>query len=68
MKVTGRLQGHSAPAADGQDAQFLATQSGEEIARAARVEALRKLVASGRYTVNADHLADTILRRALRKR
>jgi anti-sigma28 factor (negative regulator of flagellin synthesis) len=41
------------------------TQSGEQIARAARVEELRRLVASGRYRVESHKLAQRILSRAL---
>ena len=45
-----------------------ATQSGEQIARQARVEELRQLVASGRYRVEPRALAASILNRALRAR
>jgi len=41
--------------------------SGEEIARAARVAELRRLVASGRYKVEPQKLAAKILSRALRQ-
>ena len=43
----------------------MATQDGEQIARGARVEELRRLVASGRYTVEPKKLASRILERAL---
>ena len=44
------------------------TKSGEEIARASRVEELRQLVAAGRYQVEPQKLAMSILARALRER
>ena len=43
------------------------TQTGEQIARAARVEELRRLVASGRYQVEPQKLAVSILARALKQ-
>ena len=43
----------------------MATQDGEQIARGARVEELRRLVASGRYHVEPKKLASRILERAL---
>ena len=42
------------------------TQSGEQIARASRVEEIRRLVASGRYHVEPQKLAMSILARALK--
>ncbi|MCG5051873.1 MAG: flagellar biosynthesis anti-sigma factor FlgM [Myxococcales bacterium] len=66
MKGTGRLTTRRAPA--GNKADFLATQSGEDVARAARVEDLRRMVASGRYRVEPDRLAERILRRALARK
>ena len=39
--------------------------TGEEIARAARVEQLRRLVAAGKYQVEPKRLAARILARAL---
>jgi hypothetical protein len=41
------------------------SQTGEEIARAVRVEQLRRLVAAGRYQVEPKRLAARILSRAL---
>jgi anti-sigma28 factor (negative regulator of flagellin synthesis) len=41
---------------------------GEQIARAVRVEELRRLVAAGRYQVEPRKLADRILQRALAPR
>jgi anti-sigma28 factor (negative regulator of flagellin synthesis) len=41
--------------------------TGEQIARAARVEQLRRLVAAGRYHVEPKALAMKILARALRQ-
>jgi anti-sigma28 factor (negative regulator of flagellin synthesis) len=43
------------------------TQTGEQIAREVRVEELRRLVASGRYQVEPQKLASSILARALRE-
>jgi anti-sigma28 factor (negative regulator of flagellin synthesis) len=43
------------------------TSSGEDIARAARVAELRRLVASGRYKVEPRALAAKILARALQQ-
>jgi anti-sigma28 factor (negative regulator of flagellin synthesis) len=43
------------------------TQTGEQIARAVRVEELRRLVASGRYQVEPQKLAMSMLARALRE-
>lgn len=43
----------------------MGTQTGEQIARAARVEELRRLVAAGRYHVEPRRLAAQILARAL---
>jgi anti-sigma28 factor (negative regulator of flagellin synthesis) len=65
MKSTGRLT--RTPQQSGKDA-FLATQSGEDIARQSRVETLRRLVAAGRYRVEPENLASAILQRALRTR
>jgi anti-sigma28 factor (negative regulator of flagellin synthesis) len=45
----------------------MAARSGEEIARAVRVEELRRLVASGRYRVEPQKLALKILAKALRR-
>jgi anti-sigma28 factor (negative regulator of flagellin synthesis) len=41
------------------------THDGEHIARAARVEELRRLVASGRYKVESHKLAQRILAKAM---
>ena len=41
--------------------------SGEQVARAARVEELRRLVAAGRYHVEPQTLAAKILARALQQ-
>ena len=62
MKGTGRLT--RTPQRTRTD-EFLATQSGEDIARQSRVETLRRLVAAGRYKVESDTLAEAILRRAI---
>ena len=43
------------------------TQTGEQIARAVRVEELRRLVAAGRYQVEPQKLAMSILARALKE-
>jgi anti-sigma28 factor (negative regulator of flagellin synthesis) len=43
------------------------TQTGEQIARAARVEEIRRLVAAGRYQVEPQKLAMSILARALKE-
>jgi anti-sigma28 factor (negative regulator of flagellin synthesis) len=45
----------------------VSAQTGEEIVRAARVQELRQLVASGRYRVEPQKLALRILSRALRQ-
>lgn len=66
MKGTGRLTPRRAPAGNKQ--AYLSTRSGEEIARASRVENLRRMVASGRYRVEPEQLAESILRRALGRR
>lgn len=66
MKGTGRLTPKRAPA--GSKQAFLSTQSGAEIARASRVENLRRMVAAGRYRVEPEQLAESILRRALNRR
>jgi anti-sigma28 factor (negative regulator of flagellin synthesis) len=42
------------------------TQTGEQIAREVRVEELRRLVAAGRYQVEPQKLAMSILARALK--
>jgi anti-sigma28 factor (negative regulator of flagellin synthesis) len=44
------------------------TQTGDEIARAVRVEQLRRLVAAGQYQVEPKRLAARILARALLQR
>ncbi len=44
------------------------SSTGEQIARAARVEELRRLVAAGRYHVEPRRLAVRILARALSQR
>lgn len=67
MKVTGRLQSRTVPQKGNKEA-FLSTHSGEQIARQVQVETLRRLVANGRYTVDADGLAYEILRRTLSRR
>ena len=66
MKGTGRLTPKRSQA--GSKQAFLSTQSGAEIARASRVENLRRMVASGRYRVEPEQLAESILRRALSRR
>ncbi len=63
MKGTGRLTPRRAPAGNKQ--AYLSTRSGEDIARASRVEDLRRLVAAGRYRVEPEQLAERILSRAL---
>lgn len=65
MKLTGRFQGSIAPSK--RDA-FLSTHSGEDIVRQAKVEKLRRLVAKGRYHVDADGLANEILHHALSRK
>ena len=67
MSVTGRIAPRKAPHKGATD-KFLATHSGSQIARQARVEELRQLVAEGRYEVDVDMLAQAILKRALRVR
>lgn len=66
MKGTGRLT--SRRAAAGNKQSFLSAQSGEDIARASRVEDLRRLVVAGRYRVQPEQLAERILRQALARR
>ncbi len=66
MKGTGRLTPRRAPAGNKQ--AYLSTRSGEDIARASRVEDLRRLVAAGRYRVEPEQLAERILRRAFARR
>lgn len=63
MKLTGRLiRGKDA------SADFLKSQTGPEVARAARIAELRRLVASGRYKVEPTRLAMRIMARALSRR
>ncbi len=64
MSVTGRLT----PKKSGSPAKrdFLSSQSGPQIARSARVNELRRLVASGKYKVDGEQLAVKILAKALR--
>ena len=66
MKGTSRLRTHRAVAGNKQS--FLSAQSGDDIARASRVEDLRRLVVAGRFRVQPDQLAERILRRALARR
>ena len=63
MKGTGRLTPRRAQADNKQ--AYLSTRSGEDIARASRVEDLRRVVAAGRYQVEPQRLAERILMRAL---
>ncbi len=62
MTFTGR---HTSRKLSGKRASVAASRSGEQIARAARVEELRRLVAAGRYRVEPYKLAVRILARAL---
>jgi len=66
MKGNSRLNSHRAAAGNKQS--FLSAQSGEDIARASRVEDLRRMVAAGRYRVQPEQLAERILRSALARR
>ena len=66
MKGTNRLTPGRATAGNKQS--FLSGQSGEDIARASRVEDLRRLVVAGRYRVQPEQLAERILRQALARR
>lgn len=63
MKVTGRSQ-NSHKSVHGSRAAYLATRSGEDVARQVRIRELRELVASGRYRPEPERLAREILRRA----
>jgi anti-sigma28 factor (negative regulator of flagellin synthesis) len=64
MSVTGRhTTGKSSSTAKAN--AMAGTGTGEDIARAARVAELRRLVASGRYKVEPQRLAARILSRAL---
>lgn len=47
--------------------KFLATHSGQEVARSVRVSELKRMVAEGRYEVKPAQLAVRILARALRR-
>jgi anti-sigma28 factor (negative regulator of flagellin synthesis) len=64
MTFTGR---HTSRKLSGKRASMATSRSGEQVARAARVEALRRLVAAGRYRVEPYKLAVRILARALAK-
>ncbi len=64
MSATGRLS--RVKGGDQAKADFLGTQSGPEVARAARIAELRRLVATGRYKVEPVKLASRIMARALR--
>jgi anti-sigma28 factor (negative regulator of flagellin synthesis) len=64
MAFTGRQTSRKvAPGKQG----ITEAQTGEQIARASRVEEIRRLVASGRYQVEPQKLAMSILARALRE-
>lgn len=63
MKATGRFL-TSPNAVKGSKEEFLATKSGDDVTRSARISELRMLVASGRYSVDTDRLAREIFRRA----
>jgi anti-sigma28 factor (negative regulator of flagellin synthesis) len=62
MTFTGR---HTSRKLSSKRASLATGRSGEQIARAARVEELRRLVAAGRYRVEPYKLAMRILARAL---
>jgi anti-sigma28 factor (negative regulator of flagellin synthesis) len=64
MSVTGRLSPKKSFPSKRDD--FLASQSGPQIARQARLAELRRLVAAGQYRVDGERLAEKILTRALR--
>jgi anti-sigma28 factor (negative regulator of flagellin synthesis) len=64
MTFTGR---HTSRKLLGKRASLATSRTGEQVARAARVEALRRLVAAGRYRVEPYKLAVRILARALAK-
>jgi anti-sigma28 factor (negative regulator of flagellin synthesis) len=66
MSVTSRQT--SRKLTNGKASAMAGTRTGEEIARAARVEELRQLVASGRYRVEPARLALRILAKALEPR
>jgi anti-sigma28 factor (negative regulator of flagellin synthesis) len=65
MTYTGRQTSRKATTA--KRTAIAGNQTGEQIARGARVEELRQLVASGRYQVEPQQLALRILVRALRQ-
>jgi anti-sigma28 factor (negative regulator of flagellin synthesis) len=62
MTFTGR---HTSRKLSSKRAPMAVSRSGEQIARATRVEELRRLVAAGRYRVEPYKLAVRILARAL---
>jgi anti-sigma28 factor (negative regulator of flagellin synthesis) len=64
MTFTGR---HTSRKLSGKRASMATSRNGEQVARAVRVEALRRLVAGGRYRVEPYQLAVRILARALVK-
>jgi anti-sigma28 factor (negative regulator of flagellin synthesis) len=64
MSVTSR---HNTGKGTHKASAIAGTGTGEDIARAARVAELRRLVASGRYKVEPQKLAAKILSRALRQ-
>ena len=64
MTMTGR---HTSRKLSTPGKRAMATQDGEQIARGARIEELRRLIAAGRYKVEPKKLAARILDRALRK-
>jgi hypothetical protein len=64
MAFTGRLSSGKLTPSKGHHPST-GNQTGEEIARAARVEQLRRLVAAGKYQVEPKRLAARILARAL---
>jgi anti-sigma28 factor (negative regulator of flagellin synthesis) len=63
MTFTGRPT--SRKLVSGKRASIAASRSPEQVARAARVSELRRLVAAGRYRVESRKLAVCILARAL---
>ena len=65
MSFTGRQTTRKLPS--GSKRAITETNSGEQIARAVRVEELRRLVAAGRYQVEPQKLAVRILSQALRQ-
>jgi anti-sigma28 factor (negative regulator of flagellin synthesis) len=62
MTFTGR---HTSRKLSSKRASVATSQTGEQVARAVQVEALRRLVAAGRYRVEPYKLAVRILARAL---